>query len=38
MGYAVVGLKTKVLERYPEIEKMKDIPRLTFDAGKKPLF
>jgi hypothetical protein len=34
MGYTVVGLKTKVLEMYPEIEKMKVIPSLTFDEGK----
>jgi hypothetical protein len=34
MGYTVVGLKTKVLERYPEIEKMKVIPGLIFDEGK----
>ena len=34
MGYTGVGLKTKVLEMYPEIEKMKVIPSLTFDAGK----
>ena len=34
MGYTVVGLKTKILEMYPEIEKMKVIPSLTFDAGK----
>ncbi|HEX9882978.1 MAG TPA: hypothetical protein VGA79_03335 [Desulfobaccales bacterium] len=38
MGYAVVGLKTKVLEIYPEIEKMKVIPSLTFDEAKKPTF
>ena len=34
MGYAVVGLKTRVLERYPEIGKMKVIPSLTFDEAK----
>jgi hypothetical protein len=34
MGYTVVGLKTKVLEMYPEIEKMKVISSLTFDEGK----
>jgi hypothetical protein len=33
-GYTVVGLKTKILEMYPEIEKMKVIPSLTFDEGK----
>ena len=31
MGCAVVGLKTRVLEMYPEIEKMKVILSLTFD-------
>jgi hypothetical protein len=34
MGYTVVGLKTKVLEMYPEIEKMQVIPSLIFDEGK----
>jgi hypothetical protein len=34
MGYTVVGLKTKVLEMYPEIEKMQVISSLTFDEGK----
>lgn len=34
MGYTVVGLKTKVLEMYPEIEKMKVFSSLTFDEGK----
>jgi hypothetical protein len=38
MGCAVVGLKTRVLEMYPEIEKMKVIPSLTFDEAKKPTF
>jgi len=33
-GYTVVGLKTRVLERYPEIGKMKVIPSLTFDEAK----
>jgi hypothetical protein len=34
MGYTVVGLKTKILEMYPEIEKLKVISSLTFDEGK----
>ena len=34
MGCAVVGLKTRVLEMYPEIEKMKIILSLTFDEAK----
>jgi hypothetical protein len=35
MGYTIVGLKTKILEMYPEIEKMKVISSLTFDDEKK---
>ena len=35
MGYTVVGLKTKVLEMYPEIAKYGVIPSLTFDDEKK---
>jgi len=35
MGYTVVGLKTKILEMYPEIEKLGVIPSLTFDDDKK---
>ena len=35
MGYTVVGLKTKILEMYPEIEKLGVIPSQTFDDEKK---
>ena len=35
MGYTVVGLKTKILEMYPEIEKLGVISSLTFDDEKK---
>ncbi len=35
MGYTVVGLKTKILEMYPEIAKYGVIPSLTFDDEKK---
>lgn len=35
MGYTVVGLKTKILEMYPEIEKLGVVSSLTFDDEKK---
>ncbi len=34
MGYTVVGLKTKILDMYPEIGKYGVIPSLTFDDEK----
>ena len=34
MGYTIVGLKTKILEMYPEIEKLGVIPSLIFDDDK----
>jgi hypothetical protein len=35
MGYTIVGLKTKILEMYPEIEKLGVVSSLTFDDEKK---
>ncbi len=35
MGYTIAGLKTKILEMYPEIAKYGVIPSLTFDDAKK---
>jgi len=35
MSYTIAGLKTKILEMYPEIAKYGVIPSLTFDDGKK---
>jgi hypothetical protein len=34
MGYTIAGLKDKILELYPEIEKHKLVSGLTFDAEK----
>ena len=34
MGYTVEALKTKILEMYPEIEKMQVVSSLIFDQGK----
>ncbi len=34
MGYTIVGLKEKILEMYPEIEKLKVVSTLTFDEAK----
>ena len=35
MGYTVVGLKTKILEMYPEIEKLGVVSSLLYDEEKK---
>ena len=35
MGYTIVGLKTKILEMYPEIEKLGVVSSLLFDEEKK---
>ncbi|MCX5890884.1 MAG: hypothetical protein NTY36_15775 [Deltaproteobacteria bacterium] len=35
MGYTIAGLKTKILEMYPEIEKLGVVSSLTFDDEKK---
>ncbi len=34
MGYTIVGLKEKILEMYPEINKMGVVSTLTFDEEK----
>ncbi len=34
MGYTIVGLKDKVLEMYPELERHRVAVNLTFDAEK----
>jgi len=34
MSYSLLSLKDKILEMYPEIEKHKLIPSLTFDEEK----
>lgn len=38
MGYTVVGLKTKILEMYPEIEKLGVVSSLLYDEEKKVYF
>lgn len=35
MGYTIVGLKEKILEMYPEIQKLGVVSTLTFDDEKK---
>jgi hypothetical protein len=35
MGYTIVGLKEKILEMYPEIEKLGVISTLVYDEEKK---
>ena len=35
MGTNMAGVKAKIMEMYPEIEKYGVTPSLTFDAGKK---
>ena len=34
MGYTIVGLKTKILEMYPEIEKLGVVSSLLYDEEK----